>query len=62
MDFLPETVLLPPHEVVISDSPWRKVMGKHSPGATTAHNVEDTIEDLALGVTGGTTQLGFAGN
>jgi hypothetical protein len=47
---LPGAILAPLAKVVIDDPPRGQVMGQHAPRAATTQYVEESIQDLALGV------------
>jgi len=49
---LPGSIRRPLAEVVIDDQPGRPVMGEHAPGAATAEEIEDGVQDLTCRVGG----------
>src|SRR5271165_3733172 len=54
----PGAVVAPLVEIVVAGAPGGQVLGHHPPGAATAGNVEDTVEDLA-DVDGAGSAAGF---
>ena len=50
MHHLPGPVLTPLTIVVIDDPPRGQVMGQHAPGTATAQQLEDRVQDFALGI------------
>ena len=50
MDVLPDPVLAPDPKVVVHNLPWGKVMRQQTPRTPTPHDIEDRIENFALGV------------
>jgi hypothetical protein len=50
MHQLPGAVLAPLLKVMVDDPPRGQIMGQHAPGTATAQQIEDAVEDLALGV------------
>jgi hypothetical protein len=56
MDAFPHSLQLPQPEVVIDDSPARKLMWQQAPRAARAHDIEDCIENLASGILRRTTE------
>ncbi len=55
MDAFPDALQLPPSEVVIDDSPGRKLMWQQAPSAARTHEIEDCIENLTSGILRRTT-------
>jgi hypothetical protein len=47
---LPCAVLAPAPEVLVDNLPGRQVMGHQPPRTAAAHDIEDAVEDLPLGV------------
>jgi hypothetical protein len=47
---LPGAVLAPDPTVVVDDLPRREVMRQQAPGTPTADDIEDPMQDVALGV------------
>ena len=50
MHHLPGAVLAPLPKVVVDDAPGGQVMGQQAPGTAGAEQIEDPVQDLALGV------------
>jgi hypothetical protein len=50
MNQLPGTVLPPAPEVLVDNLPRRKVMGQQPPGTATPEDIEDRVQNFALGI------------
>lgn len=62
MHFLPHTSFLPLREIVVADSPWRKVLGHHPPGDTASDQVENGVDNSTLLVLRRPSKLGGSRN
>src|SRR5258708_1075924 len=54
-DLLPYPLAFPSSEVPIDGFPGGQVVGKQSPGATTAQDIQDRVDDLSALIDGGSS-------